>query len=230
MTHIKQSLFRTLSQTWFQSEQYEFTTKTTFKDDKYFCIAIDPGVNTFMTYYSPHYGYGQIGIDFQEKLLKYCKKIDRIYCALDNDDIPNRIKKKLSKKLPRKIQKWKACLDELYSRISIFLSETFCYILLPSFDFELYDKKCLLKNEKTKLFFKTSFKDLYKILLKKCKFNNSYVFIVDEYLTTKTCCMCDSYNDVYGRIYNCKNCCNSMSRDHNACVNIYKQNIHLIFV
>ena len=54
------------------------------------------------------------------------------------------------------------------------------------------------------------------------KWNNK-IIIIDEYLTSKTCCKCKNikYNLGDNKIYDCSNCNLIIDRDINASINIY---------
>src|SRR3990167_3340246 len=57
---------------------------------------------------------------------------------------------------------------------------------------------------------------IYKCILKNCKFS-----LIDEYNTTKSCSNCSTLNNIGAlRVYNCKHCLQSYTRDTNSSKNI----------
>ena len=78
-------LFRTLENTWFYSKQIEYQNK--LQKNKYKYVALDPGMKTFLTYYSKNVGHGYLGNNIMYKMVETCKKIDKLYSKVKSDEI-----------------------------------------------------------------------------------------------------------------------------------------------
>lgn len=215
--------FRTLCGNWFECKQFIIDDQVTKGD----IVSIDPGLKTYITYYSEGYGKGYIGTNMQHTMILKLEKIDKVHTSLKkciNDKIKYKIIKAKNNKIKKKTVKFKRIMDEIQYRSAVFLAETFKIILLPKFRFELLHE---FVNDEIKELVVQSYDKLYKDILSKCKENGSYVIMVDEKGTTKKCSKCGINNYPQGRKYNCAKCGLNENRDMNACINIHNDNLHL---
>lgn len=100
-------------------------------------VALDPGENIFMSYYSLN-DCGTIGNDIKIKILKYHLKIKKIQSCLKKKI--NKHKQKLVNKnnLRRKLLKYnkkiKDIVSELHNKTALYLVKNYNKILLPEFE------------------------------------------------------------------------------------------------
>lgn len=94
--------------------------------------ALDPGVRTFMTFYSPDHS-GKIGESDFSRIQRLCVHLDELFSKRSLSK--NSQKKRSFTKAIRKMQqKIKNLIDELHHKTARFLTDNFDCILLPSFE------------------------------------------------------------------------------------------------
>ena len=94
-------------------------------------VALDPGVRTFMTFFSED-SYGWLGNDSNLFIQKLCFKLDRLVSKLSK--VPNRQKKGFKKASDRLRCQIKNLVKELRHKTAKFLVDNFDVILLPTFE------------------------------------------------------------------------------------------------
>ncbi|WP_333026110.1 MULTISPECIES: transposase [unclassified Microcoleus] len=94
-------------------------------------VALDPGVRTFMTFFSED-SYGWLGNDSNLFLQKLCFKLDRLVSSLSK--APSRQKKRFKKAADRLRCQIKNLVKELHHKTAKFLVDNFDVILLPTFE------------------------------------------------------------------------------------------------
>ena len=183
--------------------------------------SLDPGVRSFQT------GYSQSQVfDFKPNT-DFLKKL---HCKLDLFQ-SLRAKKKISGyKYRRRYNKLYTRLtnlvDDFHYKVIRYLTSTYEYILLPSFESQELSKKCNSTTSRRLLQlkhyqFKERLKDACKLK------SNCNVEIVTEEYTTKTCTNCGSINHNVGsaEIYTCSPCGLRIGRDINGARNILLKTI-----
>ena len=95
-------------------------------------VAVDPGIRTFVTYFSENGYFGKIGNEFQ-RLMSLHYKIDKL---ISHRDMEKNIKKRrnLYRHIGRLRQKIHFMVDELHWKTINFLVRNFKVIILPTFD------------------------------------------------------------------------------------------------
>ncbi len=94
-------------------------------------VALDPGVRTFMTFFSES-SYGWIGNDSNLLIQKLCFKLDKLISKISKAASAQKKRfKKASDRLKSKIQH---LVKELHHKTARFLVDNFDVILLPSFE------------------------------------------------------------------------------------------------
>ncbi|TAG93945.1 MAG: transposase [Oscillatoriales cyanobacterium] len=94
-------------------------------------VALDPGVRTFMTFFSET-SYGWLGNDSNLHIQKLCFKLDKLTSKMSK--APGRQKKRFKKAVDRLKSKVQHLVKELHHKIARFLVDSFDVILLPSFE------------------------------------------------------------------------------------------------
>lgn len=94
-------------------------------------VALDPGVRTFMTFFSES-SYGWLGNDSNLHIQKLCFKLDKLISRMSKAPSAQRRRfKKAADRLKSKIQH---LVKELHHKTARFLVDQFDVILLPSFE------------------------------------------------------------------------------------------------
>ncbi|MGB7710637.1 MAG: transposase [Microcoleus sp.] len=93
-------------------------------------VALDPGVRTFMTFFSESF-YGWIGNDANLLIQKLCFRLDKLMSRMSKTYSPQR--KRLKKAADRLKSKIQHLVKELHHKTAKFLVDNFDVILLPSF-------------------------------------------------------------------------------------------------
>lgn len=198
---------------WFLLVPTEIKVKT-YKKRKEYC-SLDPGIRSFQTVYSEDMIF-QIKIK-KEMIKKLQNKID-IFKSLRDRKI---IKRTRFKRKERRVYfKLNNLIDDLHHKTANFLTKTFNYIILPSFESQEIAKKnkirCVNRNllQLKHYLFQQRLKD--KCDLRKCTLD-----ICTEEYTSKTCGKCGCLNNVGSKdIFNCIKCGLVIDRDVNGARNI----------
>ena len=94
-------------------------------------VALDPGVRTFMTFFSED-SYGWLGNDSNLYIQKLCFRLDKLVSKISL--IPSRQKRRFKKSASRLRCKIKNLVRELHHKVARFLVDNFDVILLPTFE------------------------------------------------------------------------------------------------
>lgn len=94
-------------------------------------VALDPGVRTFMTFFSET-SFGWLGNDSNLHIQKLCFRLDKLISSLSKS--PANQKRRLKKAASRLRCKIKNLVKELHHKTAKFLVENFDVILLPTFE------------------------------------------------------------------------------------------------
>lgn len=174
------------------------------------CIASDPGIRTFHTFYDTE-NIIKIGNETEKTLLPD---------LLITDKLKN--KNKLKQKLKLKIENKR---NELHNKTINWLCKTYDKIIIPKFE-----TKNMIKKENRKLNKKTirmmgllsHFKFLKKLKTKAKEFKNE-IIIGNEAYSTRTCGNCEFIKNDIGSLeeWICNRCKIHHDRDSNASRNIF---------
>ena len=198
----------------------------------YKSVALDPGVHTFQSFYSEEGIVGKIGDETIENLKCIYKREDKLKSKLDtNKHLKKRTRYNIRKRCLLLRTKVKNRVKHLHRMSCSWLTSTFKYIFLPSFNVKDMIKKNTLRGRTIN---KTTVRAMLALshfafkerLLHMAKSRGCVVNICSEAWTSKTCGCCGSIkNDLGGkRIYECSNCGISIDRDYNGARNIYLRN------
>lgn len=94
-------------------------------------VALDPGVRTFMTFFSES-SYGWLGNDSNLQIQKLCFKLDKLTSKMSK--APSAQKRRFKKASDRLKSKIQHLVKELHHKTARFLVDNFDVILLPSFE------------------------------------------------------------------------------------------------
>ena len=94
-------------------------------------VALDPGVRTFMTYFTED-GFGWIGYQAINRIQRLCQHLDNLLCRAATVKRPlRRTLRKAANKIRVKIRN---LVDELHKKVAHFLVTHYDIILLPTFE------------------------------------------------------------------------------------------------
>lgn len=157
-------------------------------------ISIDPGCNTFNSYYSPQGEWGLIGEDIKERLNTIYEKEE----AIKGSSLSLERKRKTLKKLQKKIIGMR---NDFHWKLCYWYLENFKYIFIP----RLYVSK---SNKKTKRHMKDMKHCLFvdRLIHISRLYPESKVFVCSERNSTKSCTLCLSMNTIANNTIKCKTC------------------------
>jgi putative transposase len=164
-----------------------FKTTVTQGENQARVVALDPGVRTFQTFFSPEMA-GLIGYHDFGRLMRLCRHLD---------DLISRYSKSKNKKQRYRMRKaanrmrWKIrdLRDELHYKTARFLVDNFDIILIPSFETsQMVERKQRKLNTKSVRAMQTWAHYQFKQRLKAVAFQcGKRVIEVNEAYTSKTC-------------------------------------------
>lgn len=94
-------------------------------------VALDPGVRTFMTFFSES-SFGWLGHNSNCNIQKLCFRLDKMISTLSK--VPSQKKRRIKKAISRLRCKIKNLVKELHHKTANFLVNNFDVILLPTFE------------------------------------------------------------------------------------------------
>ena len=176
-------------------------------------IALDPGVRTFQTGYSPNGSVIEIGNKDGDRILKLYQKADIIASN------PTLQKRKL--RIYRKISN---LVDDLHWKTIAYLVNNYNTILIPDFRVQqMLKQKGVISKETKRVMSAFSFYKFKQRLLWKAGMKGVKVHVVNEYFTSKTCSCCGyiKRNLKGEETFNCNQCNSVIGRDINGARNIF---------
>jgi putative transposase len=182
-------------------------------------IALDPGIRTFQTGYSPSGMVIKAGERHMMLLSALHKRLDEMR-SLRSKAI-KRTKYNMKSRCYVLEHKIKNVINDLHNQTASYLSKNFKTILLPSFSTsEMQKGSGLSSNSKRNLWTLSHYKFQQK-LIGLCNFHESNVYLVQEDFTTKTCGSCGYLVDVgSSKTFLCPSCKYCMDRDVHGARNI----------
>lgn len=223
-------------------------TKTKLTTPQYNICAVDPGVRTFQTVYSPDGVVAKLGDCHNQLLVKTCKQIDKYNASKDKIYYPipqlltsyqrentacnRRRRHRLKKRINKTWDSLKNKTEELHKKTAKYLTDNFQTILIPDTNIS-----SMLLSYKRKIN-KTTVRGLsclahYRFrmrLLQLAKRTGNEVIEVSEAYTSKTCGQCGNIDANLGgkKTYTCS-CGYTCDRDIHGARNIYLRAISNIW-
>lgn len=189
-------------------------------------IALDPGVRTFMTGYSPKGTITEWGKGDMQRIVRLCHTYDKIQSRLARKKGRHRTRYHLRKKvMPRIRQKIRNLVDEVHKKLTKWLVSNYETILLPKFE-----TSQMVTRAKRRIGSKTArqmltwshYRFQQRLLNKTREYRGSQVIVCDEAYTSKTCGHCGKLHEKLGgnKTFKCPYCDVRMDRDVNGARNI----------
>jgi putative transposase len=187
-------------------------------------IALDPGVRTFQTGYSPTGQIYKFGENQAELVKKLHSRIDKL--KSDMTDKKYKTRYNIKRRLAKLDGKVRDIIDNLHNQCGYFLAKNYDTVLLPSFGtskMQESDTLCSVVKRRMNSLAHYRFQQKLSYL---CQKYYSKLVIVDESYTTKTCGGCGLIREDVGsdKIYTCKNCHYCLDRDVHGARNIWLKN------
>jgi transposase len=167
-------------------------------------VAIDPGWNTLMTYYSPSGEWGEICPGIKEKIKKYRDEINKLKTKGKDNAIQKRIKKITN------------TIDDLHWKICHWLLSKFRKIIIS----KLYVARCSKEGKQTQADLRLC-EFVKRLTHKSIEYKNSEIHVGREHHTSRACTKCLSLNTVKDTTVRCKDCRHKIHRDLNGARNMF---------
>ena len=182
---------------------------------------IDIGVRTFMTVYSENKTL-EIAPDNNKIIDRINKRLDNIKSSKDSNIISNEKYKSLYCKYSSRLRNM---IDDLHNKSANMLLSRYKNINIGKVSIKQMISNLdsnLREIVKRRLCTLSHYRFRMKLISMSSKFNSN-VKLINEYMTSKTCCKCKNIKqDLKGeKIYNCSKCNLVIDRDINAAINIY---------
>lgn len=179
-------------------------------------VALDPGVRTFQTMYSPDIVIKAGNKDFN-RIYRLCYILDLLYSKRKRQHT-NRYNSKLMK------LRWKIkdLISEIHHKLALYLVKTFDTILIPSF--ETSDMVTKLNSKVARAMLGWAHYRFKTFLKYKAEEYSCNLVEVNEAYTSKTCTACGKQQNIRSKhVLKCS-CGISIDRDINGARNIFLKN------
>lgn len=188
-------------------------------------IALDPGVRTFMTGYSPAGHAIECGVGDITRIYRLCHALDRLQSKWSKKEVKHKNRYKMQQAGRRIRKKIRSLIDEFHCKLVKFLVTHYHTILLPKFETQQ-----MIQTSKRRIGSRTArammtwshYRFQQRLLFKIKEFPWCNVIIVDEDYTSKTCGNCGQLNESLGssKTFHCSKCHYVADRDIQAARNI----------
>ena len=196
----------------------------------YTSVALDPGVRTFQTFYSPDGIAGKIGEGLAGKvslLRKREQQLQSLQVKSLYGQARKRQRQNISRRRKRMRTKASAVVRDVHWKACDFLTRHFKTILLPTFGVKkMVSKDRSLASETRARMMSLSHFAFKERLRFKCRERGVELQEVSEAWTSKTCGGCGTVNNELGSSseFVCSVCPFQMDRDYNGARNIWIRN------
>ena len=192
-------------------------------------VSIDPGVRTFLTYYTPDGETGEIGKGLRT-IHRQFGAIDKISGMIKRREGNHRRLRHLRRARRRIYNKVKYLTDEIHWKAAAFLCGNFNTVLLPKFGAAAMLKKRGLSSRTKRDMQAWSHGRFRERMLHKARETRTRVVVCGEAYTSKTCGHCGWQHDRLGssKTFVCGQCGNVFDRDVNAARNVLLRNLAAI--
>ena len=191
-------------------------------------IALDPGVRTFLTGYSPDGKLVEFAPGAIARLCRLSAVVDRISAKIDDtNDTRHRQRQRLKRKRLRLHTKITHLVDEVHWKSADYLCKHYDVILLPSFGTSgmvRRSRRKINRNTARRMLLWSHYR--FKLRLKARQWGRTVV-VVNEAYTSKTCGRCGWQHHTLGgsKVFQCGACGLQVGRDFNGARNILLRNV-----
>lgn len=178
-------------------------------------VAIDPGVRSFISFYSAQ-GVGKLGDGDFGKVMRLCTHLDSLISRMSKTNAKSRARmKRAAARMRVRIGN---LIDELHRKASVFLCKSFDLILIPSFETSQMVTK--LRSKTARMMMSFAHFRFRSTLTAIAERYSATVRIVNEAYTSKTCSYCGTIHSI-GSKKQMKCCGTTIDRDHNGARGIF---------
>ncbi|OQX24300.1 MAG: hypothetical protein BWK80_21475 [Desulfobacteraceae bacterium IS3] len=182
------------------------------ENQRYGAVALDPGVRTFQTFYSPVTA-GKIGTGDFGRVQRLCQHLDNLYSKISKAKCKQ--KRRLKKAAVRIREKIKNLINEIHHKTAYFLCKNFSVIFLPPFETSQMVSKLRSKTARAMLTW-AHFRFAEFLKHKASEFGTLVVRVCEAY-TSKTCSACGKIHNIGSKkVMNCTACGTVIDRDING--------------
>jgi len=184
-------------------------------------VALDPGIRTFLTYYSERV-HGKIGEQAFQRITRLCVHMDKLISRMSK--AKSRQRYRMRKALARLRWKIQDLIRDLHWKAAVFLATRFDVIYMPTFETRQMTVRTgrRLRRKTARSMLTFSFYKFKRVLLSAAEMYGAKVYFVNEAYTSKTCSYCGNIQSIGGsKRYRCKNCQADIDRDYNGARGIY---------
>jgi transposase len=192
-------------------------------------VAIDPGIRTPFTWYSPTKGVGKIGQHDMGRIARLCQHTDNLISRKDklaasNSRRKQRKARRLAAAVARMQRKLLRLRTEIHRKAAAFFAREFDAIIVPPFAVSG------MVNRKTRKISRGTVRKMLcwghhrfrQRLISKAEELSARVIIQNEAYTSKTCSWCGNIQNIGGsKLYKCRGCGVVMDRDENGARGIF---------
>ena len=194
-------------------------------------IALDPGVRTFLTGYSPNGLTTEFAAGDAGRLGRLSAVVDKLSAEIDKDDVLHHKRSKLRRKRFMVYSKLQTLVSEVHWKSADHLCKNYDVILLPTFGTQSMVQKGTRRrkmNRSTarKMLLWSHYRFRQRLLFKTKQWGRTVV-VVNEAYTSKTCTRCGWQHHTLGnnKVFTCQECGLCIDRDLNGGRNILLRNI-----
>jgi putative transposase len=181
-------------------------------------VALDPGVRSFLTFYSER-GCGKIGLQAFNRIMSLGRRLDQLISRMTKAGAHTRHRMKQAARRMR----WKIrdLIDEMHHQTAVWLCKRFDVIILPKFETSNMARKGVRKlhSKTVRAMMTLSHYRFQRFLLHKAKEHGKQVVFQDEAYTSKTESWTGRMQNIGGRKYIAAGNV-VVDRDYNAARNI----------
>lgn len=188
-------------------------------------IALDPGVRTFQTGYSPEGIALKIGTRQIALIKKLHTRIDHLRSVCSKCSV-RKTRHNIKLRLQLLERKITGVIDDMHNQTISLLTQNFKTILLPTFGTQQMLQKDVLSSTVKRRMQSLCHYRFQQKLLSRCQITGNNVYLVDEAYTTQTCGQCGNRQKVGSdKVYSCPKCNYTLDRDIHGARNILIKNM-----
>lgn len=225
-TKVSKILYKKTSGKFYVLVPESTTQQSLYENDNCDIVAIDPGGNPFIAYYSPT-SHGLIGKNCYGRLSKQLKTSDRLMSEAAKSNHLYYRKTKLLKAASKCREKVKNIVDNMHKQAINTLTKEYETIILPKYSLKRMVSK--LHSNAARAMYTVSHFSFRQKMIATCIKRKNRLIICDEAYTSKTCSVCGNQHDDLGvkKVYDCVSCGSFIHRDINAARNIFMKTVTL---
>ncbi len=209
--------------------QYSASASDNQTGNKHSWCAVDPGVRTLLTVYSPEYGVcfkladGDIG-----RVYRLCVHLDNLISRYNTSENSKKKRKSMSKAIIRMRLRIRHIVDEVHWKCIRFILDRFQNVIIPPFEVSNMINRATRKIRTKTVRQMLSWRHyvLRTRLIAAAEQAGVNVYVRTEEYTTKTCTHCGALKQNVGgaKTYMCHHCHMVTDRDVNGSRNIFIKN------